>query len=194
MRHVGQAVSIAVSSLALVCCSHAGKAPTARQPSASAKPPVQTTAPPPSAAARRSESSTPPSASPAPGSTAAPSSPPTSPLASQAGAPLTPGPRSVTRLPADAAPRILDVAVSETTVKPGDRIFGRVVTTSNVATVEARIGGYAVSLAKVGVGRFELAYTVGSLPWFVHGNFTMQLTARNTRGDAVTRAVPLTVR
>jgi hypothetical protein len=107
---------------------------------------------------------------------------------------LPPVPKRVTRLPADAAPRILDVAVSETTVRPGDHVYGRVVTSSNVASVEARIGGYAVSLAKVGVGRFELAYTVGSLPWFVHGNFTMKVTARNTRGDAVTRAVPLTVR
>lgn len=98
------------------------------------------------------------------------------------------------RLAPDAAPQILDVAVSETSVHPGDRVFGRVVTSSNVASVEARIGGYAVSLVKVGVGRFELTYTVGPLPWFVHGNFTMQVIARNTRGDATTRAIPLTVR
>jgi hypothetical protein len=94
----------------------------------------------------------------------------------------------------NAAPQILDVAVSETTVAPGDRVVGRVITSSNVASVEARIGGYAMNLVKVGVGRFELAYTVGPLPWFVHGNFTMQVTARNTRGDAATRAIPLTVR
>jgi len=84
--------------------------------------------------------------------------------------------------------------VSETDVHPGDHVFGRVVTSSNVASVEARIGGYAVSLVKVGVGRFELRYTVGPLPWFIHGNFTMQVIARNTRGDATTRALPLTVR
>ena len=98
------------------------------------------------------------------------------------------------RRTADAAPQILDVAVNETTVQPGDRVVGRVVTTSNVASVEARIGGYAVSLVKVGVGRFELTYTVGQLPFFVRGSFTMQVIARNTRGDAVTRDVPLTVR
>jgi hypothetical protein len=94
----------------------------------------------------------------------------------------------------NAAPQILDVAVSETTVAPVDRVVGRVITSSNVASVEARIGGYAMNLVKVGVGRFELAYTVGPLPWFVHGNFTMQVTARNTRGEAATRAIPLTVR
>ena len=100
----------------------------------------------------------------------------------------------VPRLSSDAAPRILDVAMSETTVQPGDRVSGSVVTTSNVASVEARIGGYAVSLVKVGVGRFALTYTVGPLPWFVRGNFKMQVIARNPRGDVVTRTIPLTVR
>ena len=93
----------------------------------------------------------------------------------------------------DAAPQILHIAVSETTVHSGDRVFGRVTTTSNVASVEARIGGYATSLVKVGVGRFALTYTVAPLPWFVRGNFTMQVIARNTRGVAATRAIPLTV-
>lgn len=110
------------------------------------------------------------------------------------GAPLPPAPKKVTRLAPQAQPQILDVAMSETTVEPGDRVFGRVVTSSNVASVEARIGGYAVSLVKTGVGRFELTYTVASLPWFVRGNFMMQVIARNTRGDAATRAIPLYVR
>jgi hypothetical protein len=107
---------------------------------------------------------------------------------------LPPPPKKVPRVKPNAAPEILDVAVSETTVHSGDKVFGRVVTSSNVASVEARIGGYAMSLAKVGVGRFELTYTVAPLPWFVHGNFTMQVIARNTRGDKVTRDVPLVVR
>lgn len=107
---------------------------------------------------------------------------------------VPPPPKRVPHLAPDAAPQILDVSVSETDVHPGDRVFGRVVTTSNVASVEARIGGYAMSLVKVGVGRFELTYTVGPLPWFVRGNFTMQVIARNTRGDTATRAIPLTVR
>jgi hypothetical protein len=107
---------------------------------------------------------------------------------------LPPAPKNIERRDPDAPPQILDVAVSQTTVHPGDHIVGRVMTSSNVASVEARIGGYSVGLAKVGIGRFELAYTVGPLPWFVHGNFTMQVIARNTRGDKTTRAVPLTVR
>lgn len=102
--------------------------------------------------------------------------------------------RRAPRLPSDAAPEILAVAVSETTVQPGDRVSGSVLTSSNVASVEARVGGYAVTLSKVGVGRFALTYTVGPLPWFVRGNFTMQVIARNTRGAVARRAIPLTVR
>ncbi len=103
-------------------------------------------------------------------------------------------PKRAPRLPADAAPQILGVAISETTVRPGDRLTGSVLTSSNVASVEARIGGYGLTLQKVGVGRFELAYTVGPLPWFVHGKYTMEVVARNTRGDTVRRSIPLTVR
>jgi hypothetical protein len=100
----------------------------------------------------------------------------------------------VPRLPPDAAPRILAVDVSETTVHPGDTVSGSVVTSSNVASVQARIGGYAMPLSKVGVGRFALTYTVAPLPWFVRGNFTMRVIAKNTRGVTVERQIPLTVR
>jgi hypothetical protein len=72
--------------------------------------------------------------------------------------------------------------------------LGSVVTTSNVASVQARIGGYAMTLVKTGVGRFALTYTVAPLPWFIRGTFTMRVIATNTRGDTVERAIPLTVR
>jgi hypothetical protein len=68
------------------------------------------------------------------------------------------------------------------------------VTTSNVASVEARIGNYAMSLNKIGVGRFALTYTVAPLPWFVRGTFAMRVIAKNTRGDTVERTIPLSVR
>jgi hypothetical protein len=103
-------------------------------------------------------------------------------------------PPKVPRLAPDAAPEILSVTVSETTVHPGDRVFGSVVTSSNVASVEARIGGYALSLSKVGVGRFTIAYTVAPLPWFMNGSYAMHVLAHNARGDTVERTIPLTVR
>ena len=77
---------------------------------------------------------------------------------------------------------------------PGDTVSGSVVTSSNVASVQARIGGYAMNLEKTGVGRFALTYTVALLPWFIRGTFSMRVIASNTRGDTVERTIPLTVR
>lgn len=101
--------------------------------------------------------------------------------------------KHVMRLPPDAAPRILAVAMSETTVHRGDRVSGSVVTSSNVASVQARVGGYAMPLTKVGVGRFAITYTV-NVPWFVRGDFTMHVIANNSRGEIATNDIRITVR
>ncbi len=186
MRNVCPAVWIAAALLAAGGCSHAGRPANPQQTPAAGKLHPRTAGPSTGEA---------PTQRPAPETTVTASAQEASAASSnQPLATLPPPPRKVPRLAPDAAPQILDVAVSETTVQPGDRVVGRVVTSSNVASVEARIGGYAVNLVKVGVGRFELTYTVGPLPWFIRGNFNMQVIARNTRGHIVTRAIPLTVR
>ncbi len=139
-----------------------------------------------------------PQSSTSPTATPVPATPPVTTPTPGAAVSATPtAPRIVNRVPRlrpNAAPQILAIALSETTVRPGDRVLANVLTSSNVASVEARVGGYGRTLSKVGVGRFTLTYTVGALPWFVRGNFTMQVIARNTRGDAVARAIPLMVR
>ena len=143
--------SIAVALSLLVACTH-GTA-SRRQPGATKAPSsLPSAARPPLTTPVRSAV---PTFSPSPAPVVTPN---------RLGAPLPPPPKKVTRLAPQAQPQILGVAMSETTVQPGDRVFGRVVTSSNVASVEARIGGYAVSLVKTGVGRFELAYTVAALP------------------------------
>lgn len=101
---------------------------------------------------------------------------------------------TVPRLSPDASPRILSVAIDKTAVSSGDHVSGTVLTSSNVASVEVRIGGYGVTLNKVGVGRFAMAYTVGDLPFFVHGTFQLQVIARNSRGDKTQTSVPIEVR
>jgi hypothetical protein len=179
MRTARSVACIAVAFAALVSCSrgtHATNPSQSPQGGASASP-AATAAPSPTAPA------TAPVITPTPGPSGRPTEAAAPPIA-----------KPVPRLAPDAAPRILAIAVSETTVRPGDRVSGRVVTSSNVASVEARIGGYAMSLSKTGVGRFALTYTVGPLPWFIRGNFTLQVIARNAHGDAATRAIPLTVR
>ena len=185
MPNVRSALAIGAASLWLAGCSHAA-APSGGQPTSRTRPP---------AAVSRSAAG---KAGPAAARTAVPTSPPpASPPSTALPSPVVTPPKlavKVPRLPPDAAPQILAVAVSETTVQPGDTVSGRVVTTSNVASVQARIGGYAMTLAKTGVGRFALTYKVAPLPWFIRGTFAMRVIAKNTRGDVVERTIPLTVR
>lgn len=95
---------------------------------------------------------------------------------------------------ADAPPRILSMSISTPVAHGGEIVSGTVETTSNVAAVEARIAGYATSMQKIGVGRFALSYRVPNLPFFLHRTYTIEVIARNTRGDAVTSSVPITIR
>lgn len=100
----------------------------------------------------------------------------------------------VLREPADAPPRILSMSLSTPVARGGETIFGTVETTSNVASVVARIGGYSSPMQKVGVGKFRIAYTVPHLPFFLHRTWTVDVIARNSRGDAVTSSIPVTIR
>jgi hypothetical protein len=100
----------------------------------------------------------------------------------------------VLRQPTDAPPQILAFKLSSPVVQGGDVVSGIVETSSNVASVEARVGGYGATMQKVGVGRFALTYRVPHLPFFLHRTFMVQIIARNTRGQAVSTAVPLTIR
>jgi hypothetical protein len=97
-------------------------------------------------------------------------------------------------LPADAPPRILGVSISKTVFGIGDVISGTMTTTSNVASVEARIGTFGISVPKTGVGRFELNYQVPSIAYLFRGPLTLELIARNSRGDRAVRDVHITIR
>jgi hypothetical protein len=97
-------------------------------------------------------------------------------------------------LPPNAPPKILKVSLSQTTVHGGDVVSGYVRTSTNVASVELRIAGFSISMPKTAIGRFELSYTVPSLPFFLHRTYPMNIIARNTRGDEATTNVPITVR
>ena len=93
----------------------------------------------------------------------------------------------------DALPQIVDIEMNTNDIGSGDTLWGKVLTSSNVASVEVRVANFGVGLNKVGVGRFMLAYRLGAIPPFVHGTFAMHVIARNTRGDKVERTLPLTI-
>jgi hypothetical protein len=186
MPHVRSALAIGAALLWFAGCSHAAQ-PGGAQPSPSQRIPPRSGASQRAGSAKAGQATATPVAG-TPSASPAPTAPPS---------PVVTPPRlaaRVRRLLPNAAPQILAVAISETTVHPGDRVSGSVVTSSNVASVQARIGGYAMTLVKTGVGRFALTYTVAPLPWFIRGTFTMSVIATNTRGDTVQRSIPLTVR
>jgi hypothetical protein len=182
--HSHRIALLAAGLLCVAACSHSQPSQSVRatstpQPALSLKP----------AAPARPRSGPIATASPAAAQTVAPAS-----SGSAAPAPTGEALTTIPRLPANAAPRILSIAVDKTTVASGDRVWGTVLTSSNVASVEVRIGGYGVALNKVGVGRFTLDYRLGNLPFFVHGTFDMSVIARNARGDVVQQTLPITVR
>jgi hypothetical protein len=101
---------------------------------------------------------------------------------------------SVPNLAPDAQPKIVNVSLSETTVRGGDTVSGEVITSSNVASVEVRIAGFSMTMPKTSPGHFALSYTVPSVPFFLHKTYDMNVIARNTRGDATAKSLPITVR
>ena len=96
--------------------------------------------------------------------------------------------------PPDAPPRILAMSLSTPVARGGDVVSGTVETSSNVASVEARIAGYSSPMQKISTGKFALSYRVPHLPFFLHKTYMIQVIARNTRGQAVSTAVPITIR
>jgi hypothetical protein len=91
-----------------------------------------------------------------------------------------------------APPRILAVDI-DSTVHGGQRITGRVKTTSNVASVEVRVATYGIVMQKTGVGTFTVDYAFGGVPFFLRGTYTMHVIARNAAGDRDERELPLTI-
>lgn len=83
--------------------------------------------------------------------------------------------------------------MNERTIHSGDVVLEHVKATPNTASVEARIGGYSISLPKTGVGAFSLSYKVPFVPFFMHGGYDMVLIARNTEGVQSRRVVHITV-
>jgi len=96
------------------------------------------------------------------------------------------------RRPPNAPPRILDVQIASV-VHPGQRVSGRVITTSNVASVEVRIATYGIAMQKTGVGTFTIDYAVANVPFFLRGTYSMRIIARNSGGDISERTLPLTI-
>jgi hypothetical protein len=129
------------------------------------------------------------SPSPAPVPTVSPAPLPTPSLAP------TPLPTpTILMLAPDAPPQILWTILSSTTPRAGDTISGTVLTSSNVASVELRVGGFGMNATKVDVGHFEWSFTVPKLPILSSHTFALEIIARNAAGVIARRSTTVKVR
>jgi hypothetical protein len=101
---------------------------------------------------------------------------------------------AVVMLPPDALPQMLWIGLSSTTPRAGDSLAITVLASSNVASVELRVGGYGISMNKTDVGHFESTSPVPNLPPFMNHNVTLQIIARNSAGTAIEQDIPIQVR
>jgi hypothetical protein len=81
-----------------------------------------------------------------------------------------------------ATPAIFKINLPSHQIHSGDVVHASVITSSNVASVEARIKGYGMNLQHVGIGKFAIVYQVPWLPFFLKGNWPVNLIARNMDG------------
>ena len=93
-----------------------------------------------------------------------------------------------------APPRILAINISTLNARAGQTVSGSVETTSNVASVEVRIAGWGMSLARPRIGYFEASGVIPDLPPFAKGTYTLQVIARNADGRRAERDFPITLR
>jgi hypothetical protein len=121
-------------------------------------------------------------------------SPGPSPAASASPSPTPVATPTILLLGPDAAPQILWVNLSSTTPRAGESLKITVLTSSNVASVELRVGGYGAGMTKMDVGHFETTTQVPRLPAFMSHQLTLQVIARNTSGTAVQQSVPIAIR
>jgi hypothetical protein len=88
--------------------------------------------------------------------------------------------------------RIVSVALSSNIVHPGDNVTGDVVTSSNAASVTARVSAFSVAVPKVAPGKFHLEMKLPSVP-LPPGDTKLTITAVRTDGKSTTREIAITV-
>lgn len=160
-----------------------------QSPPPSPAPSAQPSPTPSAAPSSTPQPSPPPSPSPAPSST-----PPPTPLPS-ATPTATPVPLPTPLvLPADAPPQIVDLRISSTVFQSGDTVSGSVITSTNVASVELRLAGYSIPVPRTDYGVFAMTYQVPRVPFFAKHGYTLQVIARNTKGDQTERDLQVTLR
>lgn len=88
----------------------------------------------------------------------------------------------------------MNAYLSRNVASSGEVVSGTVITSSNVAAVEARVAGQGQALTKTGVGVFRLNYQIPSMPLFLRRTYLIQIIARNIRGETASLVLPIIIR
>jgi hypothetical protein len=97
-------------------------------------------------------------------------------------------------LPPDAPPRILELWMNETTIQPGRKWTGRIITSTNVASVEVRTESFSFVADRRRFGVFEFSQTILDIIPQYRRAYVLHVIARNTRGLTEERLVPILIR
>lgn len=93
-----------------------------------------------------------------------------------------------------APPHILALWMNATVVRPGKPWFGRVVTSTNVASVEVRTESFSFVCRRTRFGNFRFSQTILDIVPQYRRRYTLRVIARNTAGERDEWLVPIAIR
>ena len=91
-------------------------------------------------------------------------------------------------------PKIVRVWISQDSVAAGDVLRGHVTTTTNVASLEVRLGPRSATLKRTTFGQFEGAFHVPRVPAFLRRSYDVDLIARNAAGRSAQTQITIAFR
>jgi hypothetical protein len=93
----------------------------------------------------------------------------------------------------EAAPRIVAAWFSSDSVPRGRTWSGRIVTTTNVASVEVRTNLFSIDVPRKSFGRFAFALRVFDVPPIFVRAYRLRVIARNAAGVAAEEDLPFRI-
>jgi hypothetical protein len=91
-------------------------------------------------------------------------------------------------------PHILAIHISTLEIRSGETVNGYVTTSNNVAAVDIHISSWSMPLPKTHNGLFTASGVIPDLPFFLKGNYTLQVIARAPSGAVAERDIPISLR
>jgi hypothetical protein len=91
-------------------------------------------------------------------------------------------------------PHIVALVMNETSIAPGSEWTGRIVTTTNVASLEIRTESFSFNATRTAFGQFSFDQHVLDIVPQYKRPYTLQIIARNTAGVTDARLIPIVLR